>query len=142
MVVLRQITGFLLAFFVLAGSCGFTIHKHYCMGNLQKTNVFVAPEGCHEGNTHDCPFHDGKEQQKKDDKGKCCDNSVDYCKVLDDVEKQDIRYFSFVKKLSAAVFILFFENFADFSEAAYHFFEYSPPLVFRDIPVMHQSLLI
>ena len=140
----KQIAALLLAFFILAGSSGFTIHKHYCMNELKKVSFLLIPENCHKNaESGHCSSHEKHQHEDKAHHGNCCDNRSDYIKSLDgDIEFQAIKGFSFEKKLLAIVHLIIFKFTPELENNNFSFHDYSPPLVYRDIPILNQSFLI
>ncbi len=63
---IRRITHIALAALLFLMTTGFTVHQHFCWGNLIESNIFHAPESCC-GDGCDCCSDDQESFQLKTD---------------------------------------------------------------------------
>jgi hypothetical protein len=97
---------FFTAYFVVA-SLGLPLHKHYCLGDLKKIQLFIQPESCHasdakQGIANCCSGIHNKIKEKdktcSGKKGKCCSDKFVYCKI-DITSVNQISQISKIKEL-------------------------------------------
>ena len=131
-----KIMAFLMAFVVLFSTMSFTVNMHYCGNTLVEIAFFQKAKGC------------GMETGNRDSEGcsiiknNCCED-----KQLV-VEGQDELQLSFDKipfeqQLLITSFVYTYINlFEGLKENIIPFNNYSPPLVERDIQVLHEVYLI
>ena len=72
---IRQIGNIFLAAMLFMATTGFTIHKHYCMGDLIETSVLHAPDFCC-GEGSDCCKNESETFQLEED-------FLDFVQVID-----------------------------------------------------------
>jgi len=132
----------LLSFWILIISTGFSVNYHYCQGQLKSWRINLTPHNCHvESACHKAsPEKSCKHGEPK--KG-CCENDSSYVQLDTDFPTIDIAtldfeqiqliIFTFVKRLltlnKRPVYLTHYQN-------------YKPPLLDRDIPIFIQSFLL
>jgi len=120
-----------LSVLILWSTTGMTLHKHYCMGQLQEVTAYQKAKSCMEkmGLEKPCPVG-------------CCETTSEELKV-EDLTKLDVS-FEFKPYLSTAVEVesfIYDVNVPD--EPTYpRYLNYKPPLLDRDVPILVQSFLI
>lgn len=134
--VLKNILVILMAAVVLTSTLSFSVHKHFCGPFLKDISVIVPSHGCgmeKNGDTESCAI---SEQVS------CCNDIVELVKGQDDL-KLSWDNFSLEQQQFIALFTYsYIYNFTGDVLLESPFTAYSPPLVTRDIPVLHQSFLI
>jgi len=126
----------LLAAVVLTSTLSFSVHKHFCGPFLKDVSIILPSHGCGmetTGMADNCAISLEK---------KCCNDIIEVVQGQDDLK---ITWHNF--SLEQQQFITLFTNTylftitGDYREK-HTFIAYSPPLVTRDIPVLHQSFLL
>ena len=142
---------YLMALLLFVTSAGFTVDLHYCQGKLKSFSFLGKAKSCHELKMVDsamknCPHHQKMMQDKmgcSEDKN-CCSNKTKHFKSDQD---QQIQTFDFVAGKQFTQFLIAYAiSLSDkpsvFQEESNDFARYKPPLILRDIPVVHQSFLL
>ncbi|WP_200875674.1 HYC_CC_PP family protein [Nonlabens ulvanivorans] len=133
---LKNISVLMMAVVVLCSTLSFSVHKHFCGPFLKDISMIVPSHGC------------GMETNKTTEscavvlEKSCCNDVVELVKGQDDL-KLSWDHFN----LDQQQFIILFTHSFIYSITGDDlvdtpFTSYSPPLVIRDIPVLHQSFLI
>lgn len=133
---LKNIVAFLLAVVVLTSTLSFSVHKHFCGPFLKDVSVIVPSHGC------------GMETRGIDNtcavstENSCCNDVIEIVKGPDDL-KLTWDNFNLEQQQFIALFThsYIYSITGDYREDS-TFIAYSPPLVIRDIPVLHQSFLL
>ncbi|EAS19406.1 hypothetical protein BBFL7_00873 [Flavobacteria bacterium BBFL7] len=133
---LKNIGVITLTMIVLFSTLSFSVHKHFCGPFLKDISVIVPSHGC--GMEQDNTIKDCAVALEKS----CCNDIVELVKGQDDLK---LSWDSF--KLDQQQLIILFSHSYFYSITGDDFVDtpftsYSPPLVTRDIPVLHQSFLI
>lgn len=126
----------MMAVVVLCSTLSFSVHKHFCGPFLKDISIVVPSHGCGmetNNTTESCAVALEKS---------CCNDVVELVKGQDDL-KLSWDHFN----LDQQQFIVLFTHSYIYSITGDDFVDtpftsYSPPLVTRDIPVLHQSFLI
>nr|WP_042288695.1 hypothetical protein [Nonlabens ulvanivorans] len=133
---LKNISVLMMAVVVLCSTLSFSVHKHFCGPFLKDISIVVPSHGCGmetNNTTESCAVALEKS---------CCNDVVELVKGQDDL-KLSWDHFN----LDQQQFIVLFTHSYIYSITGDDFVDtpftsYSPPLVTRDIPVLHQSFLI
>ncbi len=128
-----------LAIYFLATSVGFGVNTHFCYGKAIKSDVQLTQHklscGMKIATSSTCATH-GTAIKKKN----CCENHFNAFQVDDDFQLVNVEV-----NLHPVFVATFFYSFL-LPEVAVEkqpsFLAYNPPLVQRDLPVLHQSFLI
>ena len=125
---------------------------HYCGGELKSISFFGKAKNCHEiakedeAAMKDCPHQKKMMTGKKDcsEAKNCCSNKTVRLQSDQDHQLQTAD-FAVSKQLKqfvvAYVAVFFADDFVLECEAA-NFAHYKPPLIPKDIPVLHQTFLL
>lgn len=141
----RQIASIFLALWIVLVSSGFTIHKHFCEGKLQRVAILGEASPCEHAQAvvkeSPCPMC--KLKQQKTPKNDCCKNEQSRIELEDTptlakVFMDSDKHFQFV----ALIYFIFSELYSDYPAYYKNYLNFKPPLVPRDIPVWVQSFLI
>jgi hypothetical protein len=123
-----------LAVLVMVGTMGFTVNKHYCMGQLKAIALNEKAESC-------LPLT--SEQDMKDMMKHCCDDESKEYRVED--HQKSTHVFDFKDQPSTA---------SNTVDTSFYLFNYNsqhtqpqylhkkPPLIDQDIYILSQSLLL
>ncbi|QEC52558.1 hypothetical protein EDD80_1075 [Anseongella ginsenosidimutans] len=136
-----------MAMLILVVTTGFSISQHFCQGELLYSSVL--------GNAASCEMAKSKETlppcHKQDHTGDsaesfskmpCCEDyqaAIAGQDIPTPLKKGD-NLLPSVKFLTAFSYVFFHK--ALLSDKDFHFVDYRPPLISRDIPVFFQSFLI
>ncbi len=125
-----------MALIVLCSTLSFSVHKHFCGPFLKDVSVVVPSHGCGMEATN------SKGLCKITIEKSCCNDVVELVKGQEDLKLSistfDLDQQQFLIAFTHSYIFLFTgDNRENSSYTAY-----SPPLVIRDIPVLHQSFLI
>ncbi|PQJ33123.1 hypothetical protein BST92_01980 [Nonlabens arenilitoris] len=133
---LKNISVLMMAVVVLCSTLSFSVHKHFCGPFLKDISIVVPSHGCGmetNNTTESCAVALEKS---------CCNDVIELVKGQDDLKLSWDHF-----KLDQQQFIVLFTHSYIYSITGDDFVDtpftsYSPPLVTRDIPVLHQSFLI
>lgn len=125
-----------MAVMVLCSTLSFSVHKHFCGPFLKDISIVLPSHGCGmdtNGEIDSC--------SKKVEKS-CCNDQVELVKGQDDLKLSWEKF-----ELEQQQFFIVFTHSYIYSITGDHpvetsFIPHSPPLVIKDIPVLHQSFLI
>lgn len=138
-----------MAFLMLTTSVNLAIDLHYCQGQLKSFSLFGKAKSCHEikaTSMINCPHHqkmvretEGCSMSKKG----CCDNRLLQIQFDKDQMNSNSEFVvsQELQQFLVAFVEVFFHNVSVEKTIQNHQF-YQPPIVFRDIPVLHQSFLL
>lgn len=138
-----------MAFVMFTSSVNIAMDMHYCLGKLKSVSFIGKAETCHDmasAKMPNCPQHqemkgesDGCSISKKD----CCDNkSVHIQSDIDELEtSSELVVSQQLQNFIVAYVEVFFKN-NYIERTAQSFQYYHPPIVVKDIPVLHQTFLI
>lgn len=125
-----------MAIIVLCSTLSFSVHKHFCGPFLKDVSVIVPSHGC------GMETNDSKDACKISVEKSCCNDVVELVKGQDDLKIAaptfDLDQQQFLIAFTYSYVSLFSGD--DLENPSFK--AYSPPLVIRDIPVLHQSFLI
>jgi len=105
-----------LSVLILWSTTGMTLHKHYCMGQLQEVTAYQKAKSCMEkmGLEKPCPVG-------------CCETTSEFKPYLSTAVEVE----SFIYDVNVP------------DEPTYpRYLNYKPPLLDRDVPILVQSFLI
>jgi len=138
---MKKALSLFLAFILLFSNAGFTLATHYCGGEALMSRIVVGSEpiGC------GMPGMDESDSAGKDTHSKttpCCENHYQPIEVEDEFHPSKILQLSIQADFITAFVpvFLFFPRYPEQEEPRYA--HYSPPLLLRDLPVLHQVFLI
>jgi len=147
-----RLVALMMAFLMFFSSAGFAMDMHYCGGELKSVSFFGKAKNCHEMAGEDeapmknCPHHKKMMADKKgcsEDKNCCSNKTVHFqsdqdhqLKTADFVVSKQLKQF-----VIAYVSVFLGEDF-DLKREVIAFAYYKPPLIPRDIPVLHQTFLL
>ncbi|AGC77266.1 hypothetical protein LX97_01573 [Nonlabens dokdonensis] len=133
---LKNIGITIMAAIVLCSTLSFSVHKHFCGPFLKDVSVIVPSHGC------GMETNNPKDLCKISIENSCCNDIVELVKGQEDLKLSlsnfDIDQQQFLIAFTYSYVSLFSGNHLE--DPSYT--TYSPPLVVRDIPVLHQSFLI
>ena len=134
---IQKIASLSMALIVLFSTFSFTVHKHYCGGELKATSVFLEAEKC-EMEKKMAEMTCEKHAMRK----KCCED------VVEVIEGQDELKISFndldltQQVLVTSFYYTYINLFEGLEENIVPFCDYSPPLVVKDIHELDEVYLI
>lgn len=139
----------MLAFLMFFSSAGFAMDMHFCQGKLKSVSFFGKAKTCHDmaDNTmKNCPHHKKMMAEKKgcsEDKN-CCSNKTVHFQSDQDHQLQtaDFVVTKQLKQFVIAYVSVFLGEDFDLKREVIAFARYKPPLIPRDIPVLHQAFLL
>jgi len=135
----KYITHISLALLVFVSSSGFVFSQHYCMGMLKSTALFGEATQCHQQKTKQCPLHS---KTKNNTKG-CCDTKTQIIAGID----YDVTVSQAINLLPAAQLTiidlpLLVTLSSTIDKQPVNYFNFHPPPILQDIPVLLQSFLL
>lgn len=135
--IVQKIVSFSMALIVLFSTLSFTVHQHYCSGELKTTSVFLEAEKCEMEKMMSetlCELH----QKKK----KCCEDVIEVVEGQDEL-KITFDNISFEQQVFVASFVYTFTNLFEVQEENnISFSEYPPPLIVRQLYKLDETYLI
>ena len=146
-----RIIALTMAFLMFFTSVGFTVDMHYCQGKLKTFNFFGKAKSCHDmgEGMKDCPFHAQMNETNKSEgstisKKGCCSNKTLHFQSDQDHQLQtaDFVVTKQLKQFVIAYVSVFLGEDFDLKREVIAFARYKPPLIPRDIPVLHQAFLL
>ncbi len=146
-----RLTALSLALLVLMTSVGWVLDMHYCAGELKSVSWLGKAKTCHEQamtkSNEGCPHHQKMMQMQTNewsaDKRDCCENKTVYVHADQDVDAQPIQVLQdkqFQQFLFAYLSVFQASQSVTNHDQAYY--QYRPPFIARDIPVLVQSFLL
>lgn len=142
----------IMAFLMFFSSIGFAIDMHYCGRTLKSVSFFGKAKNCYElanevkGIMKSCPHHKKLKTAKttcSKDKG-CCSNKTVHIQSDQDqqVSSVDFTINQQLKQFITAYVSVFLLDEFDLDEGGINFVRYKPPIIPRDISVLHQTFLL
>lgn len=125
----------MLALLLMVSTVGITLNKHYCMGRLAEVSILHKADNCAEKMGLEkgtpCPMD-------------CCHDTEEHFEV------DNYQHVSFQFEFDHISLVLLPVNFLELDKLAeqlvplrkLRFYQYSPPLISRDLPVLHDTFLI
>ena len=125
---------------------------HYCGGKIKSISFFGKAKNCHEmvGESDtpikNCPHHKKMMADEKscfEDKN-CCSNKTVHFQSDQDYQLQtaDFAVSKQLKQFAIAYVSIFLGEDFDLKREVIAFAHYKPPLIPKDIPVLHQTFLL
>jgi hypothetical protein len=139
---LLKSTHIVLAFILLISSTGLVMNKHYCQNQLKSVALFVAAKPCHQQKAKQaCPMHAAMDQDQEESKN-CCDDETEYVKADQEQINQSFEVDASAPLIFLASFIqTFLTDHPTTDKASIDFFNYRPPIIVFDQPVVLQTFL-
>jgi len=145
-----------LAILVYLSSIGYTLHKHYCKGELKNTAIYTKAEPCNNHKTTDFSLLGipdisesprsccSKQSDSEQDHKGCCEDDAEFVQV--EVENIAADTYS-LEDLLVAMVVFYPEYLSAFNIHLYlghqaQYLHFHPPLLFKDITVLLDSFLI
>ena len=125
----------MLALLLMVSTMGITLNKHYCMGRLAEVSILHKAENCAEKMGFEkgtpCPMD-------------CCHDTEEHFEV------DNYQFVSFQFDLDQKLSFLLPISFLEVDEIAEEqiplkklpYYQYSPPLIASDLPVLYDTFLI
>ncbi|MFY7672365.1 HYC_CC_PP family protein [Tenacibaculum sp. MEBiC06402] len=136
--VLTKITAVLMTFVVLFSTMSFTISSHYCGDYLVGVSYFGKAKSCGMEMTSNNSLEECSITKKN-----CCKDTVDLIKGQDVLKKTSFDSLALEQQLFIASFYYSYYNlFSALNNKVTPFKYYSPPLIVKDIQVLHEVYLI
>ncbi|MDJ0644690.1 MAG: hypothetical protein QNJ57_01790 [Flavobacteriaceae bacterium] len=132
----RHILSVFLAALVLLSTFSFTIEKHYCMGQLASYSLLGPVEGC------EMPMSENSDDNTSLTKIPCCNDVIEIIEGTNSELKISKELSSSTIQFTAAFFISYSNLFEGLPENIIPFRNHSPPLLTKDIQVLHETYLI
>ncbi|MEN8817249.1 MAG: hypothetical protein ABF274_10340 [Nonlabens sp.] len=126
----------IMAVIVLCSTLSFNVHKHFCGPFLKDISVIVPSHGC------EMETNNPKDLCKISVEKSCCNDVVELVKGQDDLKISTFNFDLDQQQFLIAFTYSYISSFAGDELENVTFKAYSPPLVIRDLPVLHQSFLI
>ena len=128
---------FLMAVLVLFSTFSFTVDKHFCGSILVDTAVLSKAKSC------GMEMHETSSSEKiSSEESSCCSNHQIAVEGQEDL-KLSISSFDFDQQTFLASFVYSYNAlFKVETEERFIFDDYAPPLIVKDIPVLHETFLI
>lgn len=132
----------MLALILFISATGLVLNKHYCQDQLKSIALFVEAKACHEQKAKKpCPMHAAMDQDQEDSK-KCCDDETEYVKVEQEQINQTFEVDASIPLPFLAAFVdAFLVDHPITDKASIDFFNYRPPILVYDQPVVLQTFL-
>lgn len=141
-----------MAFLMFFSSAGFAMDMHYCGGELKSISFFGKAKNCHEiakedeAAMKDCPHQKKMMTEKKDcsEAKNCCSNKTVRLQSDQDHQLQtaDFVVTKQLKQFVIAYVSVFLGGDFDLKWEVTPYAHYKPPLIRKDIPVLHQTFLL
>ena len=134
--VFRRIGSLLLVGMILFSSFGFTVSSHYCGGEKIMSAIgFVKTDlSCGmKKRAASCP-------NKDEIRTNCCQNIFEYYHVEDNIKKEMVEIF--VPDFAQLIFPLETQLLLSVALIHTYFNDFSPPLIVKNITIVHQTFLI
>jgi len=133
----KKIAAILMTLVVIFSTLSFTVHQHYCGGEVFASALFSKADSC---------SMDEKTSSKADcniDDKDCCENVIKVYKGQNELESTDVLSLNFNQQLFVTSFIYTYINlFEGLDTNIIPFKNYSPPLLVTDIHIVDQVFLI
>ncbi len=136
-----------LAFLLLFTSTGFSIDLHYCGGKVADVSIFGKANACNmmeevNDSSNHCQVEQKNQQQDSFKQSKCCYNETLAVDITDELTNADNTTLShaqltFITAYFISSYHLFFSE-----EKETEYFNYSPPMISKDIQVLDQVFII
>lgn len=147
-----RLVALMMAFLMFFSSAGFAMDMHYCGGELKSVSFFGKAKNCHEmagesdATMKNCPHHKKMIADKKscsEDKN-CCSNKTLHFQSDQDHQLQtaDFVVTKQLKQFVIAYVSVFLGGDFDLKWEVTPYAHYKPPLIRKDIPVLHQTFLL
>ena len=139
--ILQSAISLTLAVLFLAANVGVTIGSHYCGGEKVESKIMLASHNLDCGMANmatDCKHH--KQNSKNQFSKPCCENEFDFFQVEQEYEQPN-----FTDQIDLNFLVAFIQTsiqLVNIENKEQHFLNYSPPLIKKDLQVLHQSFLI
>ncbi|RAV30873.1 HYC_CC_PP family protein [Sinomicrobium soli] len=135
-----KIASFLLAFLVLFSTVSFTVEKHFCGDFLVDTALFSGADSCGMVAGY------GQSMKIQDTctvtKTSCCSDEIALIQGQDTLQKATSMELQHQFVFVQAFVYTYLDLFEGLEENVIPFGDYAPPLVVRDIQVLHDTFLI
>ncbi|AMC10944.1 hypothetical protein Lupro_06650 [Lutibacter profundi] len=132
-----KIAAILMTFVVLFSTMSFTIHQHYCGGEVFASALFSKADSC--SMDEEAPSKEDCNIGNID----CCDTIIKIYKGQNELETTDVLSLNFNQQLFVASFVYTYINlFEGLETNIIPFKNYSPPLLVTDIHIVDQVFLI
>ena len=130
-----------MAFLVLVASTGFSMNAHFCQDQLKGVSFIGEAETCHDKQANTKCHH--AENMTDTEKDNCCDNKQIVAENLDTeaIAQQLVIQNEIQIEFVAAFLSVFMFNELETNHLQ-HVPKYRPPILDRDLPVLHQVFLI
>lgn len=140
-----------MALLMFSSSIGFSMDVHFCGNELQSVNFFGTAKSCEMMKVekvvnHECCETNQNDVEKCDnpimEQGSCCHNETIVFESNGDSKSFDFSFEQIQQVVVLAV--LFFPNFDLFELFAEksNYIQYDPPLILKDISILHQVFRI
>jgi len=140
----HKVGSIILAFIVLFSSFSFTIHKHMCGDVLVTTSYFVEADSCEMAVNkceNECEDENSNAILENNEHEFCCNDLVESIQGNDNNQQaRESLELSQVQFLVA--YVASYKTLLNEAQITPVFNEYSPPLVVKDIQVLHDTFLI
>ncbi len=142
-ILLHKIATLLMTFVLLFSTMSFTVHKHFCKGELAAMRFYFHADTCQTSNVSN-EFTKNCDADKVDQKSCCQDEtaSIDGNQQLTNhhdgdckCSLQQLQFITSFVYTNLQLYDLLERNIVPYQH-------YSPPLLIQDIPVLDQSFLI
>ena len=141
-----------MALLMFFSSMGLAMDMHYCGGKLKSVSLFGEAKTCHElaaeenAPMKNCPHHKKMMAEKQDcsEAKNCCSNKTVHLQADQDqqVQNADFTVSNQLKQFVTAYVTIFFLNDLNVERETTPFAHYQPPLIPKDISILHQIFLL
>ncbi|MFI2742968.1 HYC_CC_PP family protein [Zhouia sp. PK063] len=136
--IITKIFATLLTLVVLLSTFSFTVDKHYCMGNLVSVSVIKDAKSC----GMDMQLQESHTSSKQILTKSCCKDEKQFIKGQNEI-KTNTHDVHLDHAIVVAAFVTsYLQLFENLPKKEIPFQDYAPPILVRDINVLHDTFLI
>lgn len=138
-----RILNIVLALLVFISSTGFTVNSHFCKDRLKDSRIFVKAKDCYEKQRAEKKTARSCHVKKQSCDNNCCKNTSEYFKLEQDQQLSIFKLKPFTQTVFIAVlWILYYPDHQVYNARLFKFFNFKPPPIVYDIPVLLQTFLL
>ena len=140
--IFKKISAILLAIVVLFTTMSYTVHEHYCGGELIDSSLFSKATSCEMDNMVKMNMPISDKSCSMEEMEDCCDDIVTFIEGQSEL-KINVLSLDFEQQLFITAFAYSYINlFEGLDNNVIPFKDYSPPLLIKDIQVLDEVFLI
>lgn len=140
--IFKKISAILLAIVVLVTTMSYTVHEHYCGGELIASSLFSKATTCEMDKMAKMNMSDSNKSCSMEKMEDCCKDIVTFIKGQSEL-KINVISLDFEKQIFLTALAYSYINlFEGLVNNIIPFKDYSPPLLIKDIQVLDEVFLI